>query len=85
MDTVLQLNCEEKSTSAVIVLWYKPSQDKALYLGAASSYLKGPHWKKGTSSLLTCFRITLLKSTNDVKLTEKLQEKEQAMVVQYFC
>ena len=83
--SLLQLNFEEKSTSAVIVLWYKPSQDKALYLGAASSYLKGPHWKKGTRSLLTCFRITLLKSTNDVELTEKLQEKEQAMVVQYFC
>ena len=22
------------------------SQDKARYLGAASAYLKGPHWKK---------------------------------------
>ena len=69
----------------MIVIVVQESQDKARYLGAASAYLKGPHWKKGTRSLLTCFRIMLLDGTNDVELTEKLQEKEQAMVVQYFC
>ena len=41
--------------------------------------------KKDALSLDTCFRITLQgKSTNDVELTERLQEKEQALVVQYF-
>ena len=74
-----------KRNPQVIVIVVQESQDKARYLGAASAYLKGPHWKKGTRSLLTCFRIMLLDGTNDVELTEKLQEKEQAMVVQYFC
>ena len=64
------------------------SQEKARYLGAASAYgFKGASLKKKDAlSLDTCFRITLqVKSTNDVELTERLQEKEQALVVQYFC
>ena len=35
-----------KRNPQVIVIVVQESQDKARYLGAASAYLKGPHWKK---------------------------------------
>ena len=45
----------------MIVIVVQESQDKARYLGGASAYIfKGATLKKkGTRSLLTCFRITL--------------------------
>ena len=35
-----------KRNPQVIVIVVQESQDKARYLGAASAYLKEPHWKK---------------------------------------